>query len=187
MKSYGWLLLLFSFSACNDLVNTEKNTSEDKKSISRQERSNTNSDADILNNISLYESGGLHVARAYLTFENGKLVPKSNEVPLKEPVYLNLVIKQGWKNKEGQASIDAAETITTHNGEIVLNAPSLFKSKPMMDASDANRILLKATITKTRPDIAYFIVNYRVWDKWSDAEVKGSYRLYMTDPDSETE
>ena len=77
------------------------------------------------------------------------------------------------------SSSDATEIITTHDGEIVLNAPNLFKEMPVLDAKDATRVLLKANITRTSPDIDYFIVNYRVWDKWSDAEVKGSYQLFV--------
>lgn len=209
MKRYSWLLLLllFFFSACNDLVKSEKSNTEikkkkalaedeskeesvstkKKKSGKAEEEATTNSDADILNNISLYESGGLKVAQAYLTFEDGNLVPKSNEASLGESVYLNLIIQEGWESQGGQASIDATEIITTHEGQIVLNAPNLFKSKPTMKEADATRILLKATITKTRPDIEYFIVNYRVWDKWGDAQVKGSYQLYISDENNDPE
>ena len=197
MKRFNWAFLLLFLSACNELVKSEKSPvsaeknkqaqkTNDEKTASqntsaREEESATNSDADILNNIELFERGELKVAQAYLTFEDGKLVPKSNETSLRTPVLLNLLISEGWAVKNGQSSIDATEIIATHDGEIVLNAPNLFKSKPTMDATDATRILLKANITKTRPDIKYFIVNYRVWDKWSDAEVKGSYKLYLTD------
>jgi hypothetical protein len=192
MKRYSWLLLLF-FTACNN--QKKESPSETKKAVqtSSKEENNsvrrgnddaaeatTNSDADILNNISLHETGGLKVAQAYLAFEDGKLVPKTNETDIGTPVYLTLLIDRGWEIKDQQASIDATEIITTHDGEIVLNAPNLFKNSPTLDATDANRILLKANITRTRPDIRYFVVNYRVWDKWSDAEVKGSYRLYVS-------
>jgi hypothetical protein len=197
MKRFLPLFPLFLLTACNDLVKNEKlpasslneKASNKKKnenlstgnSSDRREEPATNSDADILNNIELYESGGLKVAQAYLTFEDGKLVSKLNETALRTPVLLNLIIDEGWAVKEGQSSIDATEIITTHDGEIVLNAPNLFKSKPTINAADANHVLLKANITKTRPNINYFIVNYRVWDKWSDAEVKGSYKLYVTE------
>lgn len=195
MKRYSWLLVALLLSACNDNGSTEKISSvpdnekknsqlDDsntfrKRNTSQADEATTNSDADILNNISLHESGGLKVAQAFLTFEDGKLLPKSNETSLGTPVYLNLMIEKGWEIRDGQSSIDATEIITTHDGEIVLNAPNLFKATPTIDAKDATRILLKANITKTRPDIDHFVVNYRVWDKWSDAEVKGSYKLYV--------
>ncbi|HEX8316463.1 MAG TPA: hypothetical protein VF609_15785, partial [Flavisolibacter sp.] len=146
----------------------------------------TNSDADILNNIIVHESGGLQVGQAYLSYEDGRLVPKSNQVGLGETVLLNLVIDKGWEIKNNQASIDATEIIATADGQIVLNARNLFKSKPTVSESDASRIFLKATITKTRADIDHFVVNYRVWDKWGDGEVKGSYNLYI-DKDKENQ
>ena len=196
MKRYSWLLVLVVLSACNNNGNTEKTSSVPekekknsevnesnttrKRNMSQGDEATTNSDADILHNISLHESGGLKVAQPCLTFEGGKLVPKSNESSIGTPEYLNLLIEKGWEVKDEQSSVDATEIITTHDGEIGLNAPNLFKASPTIDAKDATRILLKANITKTRPDIDYFIVNYRVWDKWSDAEVKGSYRLYVS-------
>ncbi|RYF86190.1 MAG: hypothetical protein EON98_04440 [Chitinophagaceae bacterium] len=60
---------------------------------------------------------------------------------------------------------------------MVLNATNLFKNNPTVSEADASRINLKATITKTRTDIDYFVVSYRVWDKQGDGEVKGSYKL----------
>ena len=196
MKRYSWLPLLLLLAACNAEKKDEKKNSLTKENAVQQnaveadnnvsstnvrslEEATTNSDADILNNISLHESGGLKVAQAFLTFEDGKLLPKSNETSLQQPVYLNLIIDKGWEIKGKQSSIDATEIITTHDGEIVLNAPNLFKEMPVLDSKDATRVLLKANITRTRPDIDYFIVNYRVWDKWSDAEVKGSYQLFV--------
>src|SRR6476620_12064386 len=193
MKRYSWLLLSILLASCNNTKNEKADTSsETKKTVqaSSKEENNparnvnddaaeatTKSDAGILNNISLHESGGLKVAQAFLTFEDGKLLPKTNETSVGTPVYLNLLIERGWEVQNGKASIDATEIIATHDGEIVLNAPNLFKSNPTMNATDASRILLKANITRTRPDIRYFVVNYSVWDKWSDAEVKGRYKL----------
>ena len=202
MKRYTWpLLLLFAFASCDNLVkgkNKETDTkqpessaaeragSETKKQTATKNEPDTNSDADILNNIVVHESGGLQVGQAYLSYEDGRLVPKSNQVGLGETVLLNLVIDKGWEIKNNQASIDATEIIATADGQIVLNARNLFKSKPTVSESDASRIFLKATITKTRADIDYFVVNYRVWDKWGDGEVKGSYNLYI-DKDKENQ
>ena len=181
MKQYCYFFLLLFLSACDITVKTNE-AKEKTSSSSTQNQNNegpTNSDADILNDIELVESGGLKVAQAYLTFDDGNLVPKTNKVPLSKTVNLNLVISDGWEIRDGHASIDATEIISTDKGEIILNAPNLFKTKPTMEKDDANRVFLKATIVNTRPDIEYFLINYRVWDKWSDAEVKGSYKLYV--------
>jgi hypothetical protein len=188
MKRYScFLLLVLVISSCEISVKSKPNEPEVKGTKSakdnKQEKTDatTNSDADILNNIELFQSGDLKVAQAYLTFNDGNLVPKDNKVPLGETVNLTLAIEGGWEVRDGQSSIDATEIISTDKGEIILNAPNLFKSKPTLDEVDAKRVFLKATITKTRPDIQYFMINYRVWDKWSDAEVRGSYKLYVAD------
>jgi hypothetical protein len=200
MKRYSRLLLLIPFFfSCDNLVKDKDNASsvvKKEKPLSDKEEASdlterlkrneevkdplkTNSDADILNKIIVHEAGGLKVSRAFLAFEDGTLVPKSNKTVLRKPVYLTLVMEGGWKVKNGKVSLDASEKITTHEGEIVLNATSLFQNMPLIEAEKANYIYLKANITGTRPDIAYFIVNYRVWDKRGTGEVKGSYKLYL--------
>ena len=196
MKRYAWLLLfVLAITSCNNLVkrktsetdsdkenvlnnadNDEEKTTRKKKTLS-EETLKTNSDAKILNDIIVHQSGGLKVAQAYLSFEDGNLVPKSNTASLSEAVYLNLMIEDGWQVNEGEVSLDASEKIVTDQGQLVLNATNLFRSNPTVSAADASRINLKATITKTRSDIDYFVVNYRVWDKQGDGEVKGSYKL----------
>gem|GEM_PF-818283 len=199
MKRYFWLLLFpFFISSCDNLIKSKETSTETKKKAldDEEETEETKpkkkkkktveegaeewtSDAKVLNDIIVRESGGLKVAQAYLSFENGNLLPKSNTTPLGAPVYLNLVIKDGWDVQDGTVSLDATEKITTNRGEMVLNAPNLFGTRSNVNESDASRIVLKATITKTRPDIDYFVVNYHVWDKRGEGEVKGSYKLFV--------
>ena len=142
------LLFVFSFSACNMLEKKDTSTGIKKKkrlaeadeegeSIKHKKKSavidyetETNSDAEILNNIIVYESGGLKVSRAFLSYEDGSLVPKTNRTELGKPVYLNLLVKSGWKVDDGMVSIDASEKIVTDAGEEVLNANNLFKTTP---------------------------------------------------------
>jgi len=203
MRSYCLLLLLtFFFFSCDNMVKGKDDTTtvkkkkplndaEDeesdntekpkKKKKVKEDDFDTNSDADILNNIIVYESGGLKVSKAFLSFEDGTLVPKSNKTVLRKPVYLNLVIEDGWEVRDGEVTLDASEKITTHEGEVILNATSLFKEMPFIDAEKASNIYLKANITGTRPDIDYFIINYRVWDKRGEGEVKGYYKLYLNE------
>jgi flagellar basal body rod protein FlgG len=205
MKKYFWLLLMpFLLLSCDDLIKSKESNTETKKKkaideddeteetkpkkkkkkpAGEEEESVTN--AKVLHNITVRESGGLEVAQAYLSFESGNLVPKSNRVPLGMPVYLNLVIKDGWVVEDGTVSIDANEKIVTDKGQLVLDAKNLFRSKPTVDENDANRIFLKANITKTHPDIGYFVVNYHVWDKRGDGEVKGSYKLFIEPSEEE--
>lgn len=171
--------------AIDDEEETEETTPKKKKKKTvDEEEEEADTDAKVLNDIIVRESGGLKVAQAYLSFENGNLVPKSNSAPLGAPVYLNLVIKDGWDVEDGMVSLDATEKIVTNRGQVVLNAQNLFRASPAINETDASRIVLKATITKTQPDIDYFIVNYHVWDKRGEGEVKGSYKLFI-DPSSE--
>lgn len=186
MKRHTWpFLLFFALVSCDNLVkskNHETGTMQQaaaKEKSSAEDEPDTGSDADVLNNVVVEESGGLKVGQAYLSYEDGRLIPKSNQVGLGETVLLNLVIDKGWEIRDGEASIDATEIIATNDGEIVLNARNLFKSKPTISQTDAGRIFLKATIMKTRANIDHFVVNYRVWDKWGPGEAKGSYKLYI--------
>jgi len=195
-----FLLTAFAFTlfACDNLVKkkevkSETATNKKKKKIAEtdeeetqkpeknvvEEEIETNSDAEILNKIIVHESGGMKVSRAFLSHEDGRLLTKANKAALGEAVYLNLLIDKGWKIEDGTVSLDATEKIFTDKGETVLNAPNLFKTMPLVDESKAANIYLKATITKTRPDIDYFLVTYRVWDKRGEGEVKGSYKLYV--------
>jgi hypothetical protein len=176
MKQVLYSFLLLFFSSCEIKV---KSNNTDNEIEARNETRKTKSDADILHDISLRESGGLKVGQAFLTFEDGRLLPKTHRVKLGETVLLNLVIDKGWEIRDGQASINATEIITTDQDQIVLNARNLFKNKPTVDAEDAARVVLKAVITKTNEKIDHFVVNYRLWDQWGDGEVKGSYRLYI--------
>lgn len=188
------LLFVFSFSACNMLEKKDTSTGIKKKlaeddeggeSIKQKKKAvidydtETNSDAAILNNIIVHETGGLKVSRAFLSFEDGSLVPKTNRTELGKPVYLNLLVKSGWKVDDGRVSIDASEKIVSDAGEDVLNATNLFKKTPQLRKEDANYIYLEATITKTREDINYFIVNFHVWDKMGEGEIKGNYKLFI--------
>lgn len=196
----------FLFSSCDNLKkkedNTESNGKKIKKPLNDEEEEEpsdpevkkekkkpqpvtdeltTNSEADILNKIVVQESGGVKVARAYLAYEDGSLVSKNNTASLNQPVYLFLLIDKGWQAEDGNVSIDASERIETDGGELVVNAPNLFKDYTTVDEAKAKSIQLKAVITQTRPGIDHFVVSYRVWDKKGDGEVKGSYKLYIKD------
>ncbi|HUC82414.1 MAG TPA: hypothetical protein VMR70_16025 [Flavisolibacter sp.] len=177
MKQVLSLLLSFFFFACE----TKVNTATDDKQASTDTTIATKSSANILHTISLQQSGGLKVRQAFLTFEDGSLLPKSQQVRRGQTVLLHLVIEEGWTIRNGKASVDASERITTDQDQLVLNEPSLFQHQPTMAAKDANRIVLKATITNTGEKVNYFVVHYRVWDRWSNAEVKGSYRLTLAE------
>lgn len=197
---YIFLLMLFcfSFSACDMLQKNEaanqtktkdqisKGNKEDKKQKPTtnkpfvvEDADETNSEAHILNNVIVHERGGLKTGRVYLAFDDGRLVPKTNSVALNTPVSLVLFIKDGWKVQNSGVSLDASIKIITNKGELVLNTPSLFTTSTLVNEADAAQINLRASISKTRSDIDYYIVSYRLWDKQGEGEINGYYKLYI--------
>lgn len=174
-----FLLALTALLSCNGLV---KNKESANQSPAQKTTSNTTpaeSDAEVLNNVTVRESGGLQVAKAYLSFEDGTLLPKTNRAKVGQTVYLNLLVDKGWTVKDGFVSLDASERIETADGRLVLNAPNLYKALPQIEEEKAAHLFLKATITATQPDIDHFVVNYHVWDKQGNGEIKGRYLLYV--------
>lgn len=168
-------LLFFSslLAGCN------QNSTEAKKDSLPAKTLQTNSKAQILNNIIVHEEGGLQVARAFLSDENGNLIKAGNAVEEGDAIVLNLVIKEGWVAENGMVSIGATQTITADDGEPVLSSPDLFANQQRIPEAKANLLQLKATITKVRPDNQFFVVNYRIWDKIGKGEVSGRYRLTL--------
>ena len=195
MKNLVLLLVIsFSFAHCNtpgkqypatetneqpEDYAGEKSPGQEKESIPADHDTGTNSKAEILNNIIVHESGGVKVSRAFLSFEDGSLVPKTNRTELGKPVYLHLLLKTGWKVNGGMISIDASEKIVSDAGELVLDAANLFNATPLIKEEDGKTIYLEATITRTRKNIKYFLVSYRVWDRLGEGEIKGSYKLFV--------
>ncbi|HEV7331041.1 MAG TPA: hypothetical protein VGN63_08390 [Flavisolibacter sp.] len=140
---------------------------------------NTSKGKNILNNIFLEERGGLQVSTAYLADEAGNLINAKNIVSIATPVYLTIQIKQGWIVTEGYVSPGAYQSITTHNGEPVVQSSDLFAGIQRIKTSDAATIRLKTLITTTRSDIAYYKVYFRVWDKQGTGEITGNYQLRL--------
>lgn len=168
------LLFLFAFTAgCN---------APDPVAVQTQPASDTvqsNSKAERLNAISLFEKGGLKVAKAFLADEESHLLPSDNRVIAGQPVYLNLVVAGGWMAEKNVVSPGARQTITTENGEPVLSSPDLFAGTPSVAVSKASYLRLKAVITQVEKKRQAFVVHYRVWDKMGPGEITGSYRLLV--------
>ena len=170
------LILSVAFYACNDITEQDDAKRQRKTTISKPVK---NGKGGVLHNIVVQESGDLQISHAYLAFENGILLPRTNTVSVSEEVYLNLVIdKSKWVDNR-QVTINASQSIVTNKGEPVLNVPNLLENVTLANTNDRERIFLRATITKTRPDIDYFIIDFRVWDIKGKGEVKGSYKLYV--------
>ena len=126
-----------------------------------------------------FKENGLKVEQAFLLFEDGKLVPSNNKVDLGQWVGLRLIVA-GWQKKEEKVYVDAEEQITTSNGKQLLNQKNLFKDYANgLSSEDAKALTLSARITAIDKWYDYFTVTFRVWDKQSQNEISGSYKLYL--------
>ena len=132
----------------------------------------------IRNGIQLKENG-LKVEQAFLVFEDGKLVPSDNKVDIGQWIGLRLILN-GWQQKQGKVFVDAEEQITTNDGKQLLDQKDLFKEyADGLSSEDAKTITVSARITAIDKLYDYFTVTFRVWDKQSQKEISGSYKLYL--------
>jgi hypothetical protein len=151
---------------------TELKTASDKNTAKPNE-------SKIRNGITL-QTGGLKVSQAFLLYEDGALVPETNEAKVGQKIVLRLIVDGGWKEENGKVFPAASEKILTNTGEVVLNNDDLFG--PMTEGvatKDAQYITLSAVITRIDKLYDYFVVRFRVWDKKGTADVTGSYKLYI--------
>jgi hypothetical protein len=167
--------------ACN-------NPSQNNSATQNNNQSKTQSDSNtpvkasgnnkIRNNIQL-DTKDVKVSQAFLLFQNGSLVPETNETNVGKPVKLRLIIDKGWKETNGKVSIGASEKIETHDGQLVLDEKDLFSNIKELNGADAHFITLTATISRLEKLYDYFLVSFRVWDKNGSGEITGSYKLYI--------
>ena len=63
----------------------------------------------------------------------------------------------------------------------MVSADDIFKDQETtgLDAFDTKEISLSALITQADPGLNNFEVQFRVWDKRSNAEVKGKYKFSL--------
>ena len=170
-------LALIAFISCKDATKTE-NKAETKTDTVSTTAPETTSDKKIRNKIS-FNSTGITVKQAFLLFEDGKLVPDDNKVEIGQKVLLRLIIED-WKPVDGKVFLGASEKIETDEGQVVLDEKDLFASYPDgIDPVDAATITLTAVITRVDKLFNHFDISFKVWDKKSQDNVEGSYRVYL--------
>jgi hypothetical protein len=153
--------------------------SVEHKNDSEAGSGNQKNSSKIKNGIELKTKGDLKVSQAFLLFEDGTLVPSSNEAKVNQKVNLRLVIDGGFTEKNGMVEIGAAEKIETNSGELLLDEKDLFRDLGEIEANRAKMLTLNAVITRLDKLYDYFLVSFRVWDKNGDGEINGSYKLYI--------
>jgi hypothetical protein len=174
MRILTLLLLSAAIAACNNNAKTDTGgKAENAKSTSSGSASQN-----MRNDISLH-SNGVHVQQAFLMFEDGKLVPPDNKVEVGQQVNMRLII-DGWKATNGKVMLEASEKIVTDEGKVILNEPNMFAQfTEGVNAADAGVVTLSAMITRVDKLFKYFEVSFKVWDKSSNDNITGSYRLYL--------
>jgi len=182
----AFLCLTFIISACNDTVPSadsnllsskdENNELNDVQAQSAKEETGTQK---ISNDISIATSGGPELKRTFLSYETDEQVPSSNTTSPGKPIYLNVILSKGWKEEMGEVAIGASQKISSDDGTVLVNDTDLFENYKSISAEDAKYIKLKAVVNKLSPNIRYFIVDYKVWDKNGHGMIKGSYRFFV--------
>ena len=118
--------------------------------------------ARVYNNIELNTSG-VKVSKAYL-FTDGKRVPDDNFVDFESPVKMQLIIDDGWVEKDGKVLLGASEKITEEDGSVVLSESDLFEKYPDgISVSDSKSVYLTAALKlKKGAAPASFTVSFRI-------------------------
>lgn len=148
------------------VVKTKPVTSEDNTTLNG---------AIIKNNIEV-DVKGVKVKEVYLVDADYNLLTE-NKAGIGEKIYLVVRMDTGWVKENGMSFIGASEKILTSAGRVVVSADDIFKEQELtgLDAKDSKVISLSALITQADPGINDFEVQFRIWDKKSDGEVKGKY------------
>jgi hypothetical protein len=133
----------------------------------------------IRNGIEIHTKGNLEVSQAFLLFDDGSLVPASNQAGVNQNINLRLIIENGFTESNGKVEIGASEKIETNTGQLLLDERDLFKDLGEIEAARAKMLTLNAVITRLDRLYDYFLVTFRVWDKKGNGEINGSYKLYI--------
>ncbi|MBC7887334.1 MAG: hypothetical protein H7Z13_05550 [Ferruginibacter sp.] len=134
----------------------------------------------IKNGIKL-KSSGFKISDAYLVFDDETIVPEDNKVELNQHVNMLLIIDEGWTVTGGRVFPGSKQLIRLSNGAEILNSEELFAAfdETGVPPEDARYITLNAVITELKDKKNHVIVNFRVWDKKGNAEITGSYKLFI--------
>ena len=167
-----WITALFVFLL--SLASCGSGNADHKSSTGKTENKTS---MDIKNGISIKENG-LKVTQALLMKEDQTPLAEDNTVGIGDVILCRLFVS-GWHEENGQVKLGAYEEIQTSGGETILKEEDLFKDMVSARAEDAKVVTLRATITKLTKSIRDFRVEFRVWDKVSNAEVTGSFPFHL--------
>jgi len=162
-------LLFFMIAACG---NKEPNETSEKNDEKKETKSST-----LQNGIITVEKG-LKIDHAVLLHADETPLSLPNEVTIGEEILCRLNVS-GWKAENGKVKIGAGQTIETESGDLVLDQKDLFSSLESADLEAVGEVTLKATFTEVHESLRNFTVRFRIWDKVSNAEVTGQYKIHL--------
>ena len=138
------------------------------------------SNENIKNGIT-FKSKGFTVSEAYLFFDDETPVPSNNKVELNKNVNMLLIIDSGWTETGGRVYPGSKQILKLSNGTEILNSDELFAAfdETGVSVEDARYITLNAIVTELKNKKNHVVVNFRLWDKKGNAEIIGSYKLFI--------
>jgi hypothetical protein len=163
-------------TSCNNDQQKNADTKNKVEKTQKMTTSNLRNNIKIRNDINI-KAEGIDLSQAFLLYDDGTLVPETNETGVGKPVKMRLIIDGGWKEQDGKVSIGASEKIETSDGGLVLDEKDLFADMPIINADDAKVITLTANISSLDKLYDYFLVSFKVWDKNGTGQITGSYKL----------
>lgn len=134
----------------------------------------------IRNGVTL-NTKALVVDQAYLTFEDGSLVPEGNQVSYGQKITLHIVIRNGWKSEDDSLSLGASQKVVTETGMTLLDNKDLFDGYGYVSAEDSKLIRLSVTTAVGSGLFDKYFVSFKIWNKETVQEVTGKYQLNMAE------
>jgi hypothetical protein len=130
------------------------------------------------NGISL-QAKGFKIKGAYLAFDDKTSVPDDNKENIGQHVNLQILINSGWEVENGRIYPGIYQKVESDDGKHVFEKADLMQTHPQgVPAEDGWLVTIQAVINSLDKHYDYFLVTFRVWDKKSDAEIKGTYKLH---------
>lgn len=174
------LLAGIFFASCSGNSNrpaVQKNLQRDSSFVALDNDSTAGvvTDTGISNGIRVV-GNGLKVEEAHLVTGEGRRLPEGNLFAVAQKVYCQLKLS-GYREIDGRVKIGASEEILGDGEEVLVQHKDLFETLEDAKAEDARYVRLMAVITELQKPYRFFVVNFRVWDKNSKADLKGTYRF----------
>ena len=152
-----------------------------QKGKSTQKKVHVTPTNDLVKNGIILKSNGFMVAEAYLVFDDESLVPEGNKVELHQNVNMLLIIDSGWTEVGGRVYPGSKQVLKLSDGALILDSEELFAAfdETGVSPEDARYITLNTVVTDIKDKRKHVVVNFRLWDKKGNAEITGSYKLFI--------